>query len=82
MLPELPPPRLPCRECRGPTPWSNWVIPGQVLVGAYPASVDDTETREILNTLLELGIETFVCLQAEVDLNVAEAAWRSGRALR
>ena len=25
----------------GPTPESNWVVPGKLLVGAYPASTDD-----------------------------------------
>jgi hypothetical protein len=28
--------------------------------------MDDEETERILTTLLELGINTFVCLQAEV----------------
>jgi hypothetical protein len=50
----------------GPTPWSNWVIPGQVIAGAYPASLSDEETDHILTLLLQLGINTFVCLQAEV----------------
>jgi len=79
-LPPLPKP--PCKMMRGPTAWSNWVIKGHVLVGAYPATIDDRETEEILTTLLETGIDTFVCLQAEVSLNVSEARWRSGYALR
>ena len=80
-LPPLPP--LPCPlEYRGPTPWSNWVIKGRLLAGAYPASADDSETDGILTKILELGIDTFVCLQAEFSMATPEAAWRSGQALR
>ncbi len=66
----------------GPTPWCNWVIRGQVLAGAYPASTDDKETDKILTILLEHGMEVFVCLQAEVSLNIPESMWRAGRGLR
>ncbi|PSC76737.1 MAP kinase phosphatase 6 [Micractinium conductrix] len=79
-LPPLPP--LPCSESRGPTPWSNWVLRGRLLAGAYPASLDDEETERILTTLLELGVNTFVCLQAEFSLHTPESAWRSGQGLR
>jgi hypothetical protein len=37
---------------------------GRVLAGAYPASLDDLETQRVLTLLLELGVNTFVCLQA------------------
>lgn len=50
--------------------------------GAYPASLDDAETERILSTMLELGMNTFVCLQAEVNINTPEHAWRSGHGLR
>ena len=66
----------------GPTPWCNWVVQGQVLAGAYPASTDDKETDKILTVLLEHGMEVFVCLQAEVSLNIPESMWRAGRGLR
>ena len=66
----------------GPTPWCNWVIRGQVIAGAYPASTDDRETDKILTILLEHGMEVFVCLQAEVSLNIPESMWRAGRGLR
>lgn len=79
-LPSLPKP--PARDMAGPTPWSNWVIPGQVIAGAYPASLDDAETNRILTTLLESGINTFVCLQAEVNINIPDLAWKSGHGLR
>ncbi|GFH24977.1 tyr_phosphatase_2 domain-containing protein, partial [Haematococcus lacustris] len=76
---QLPPlPKLPAKEMAGPTPWSNYVLSNkQVLAGAYPASLDDAETERILTTLLELGVNTFVCLQAEVNINTPEHAWRA-----
>ena len=52
----------------GPTPESNWVIPGILLVGAYPASQDDLETFDLITSILKLGIRKFVCLQQEVIL--------------
>ena len=57
-------------------------IPGRVIAGAYPASLDDVETDRILTCLLELGMNTFVCLQAEVNINTPEHAWRSQHGLR
>jgi hypothetical protein len=54
----------------------------QVIAGAYPASLDDAETERILTTLLELGVNTFVCLQAEVNINTPEHAWRAQHGLR
>jgi hypothetical protein len=67
---------------RGPQPWCNWLIPGTVLVGAFPAMADDRETLVQLTSLLEHGVNSFVCLQAEMDLGASEADWRAGRALR
>lgn len=52
------------------------------LAGAYPASLDDYETERILTTLLELGVNTFVCLQAEFALHTPESSWRAGQGLR
>lgn len=80
----LPPlPSIPCSlDWRGPTPWSNWVIKGRVLAGAYPAARSDAETENILSKLLELGVNTFVCLQAEFSLTITEELWRQGRGLR
>lgn len=66
----------------GPTPESNWVIPGKVLVGAYPASSDDVETYELLMSIMKLNITTFVCLQQEYRANVTEDMWRRGNSLR
>jgi hypothetical protein len=77
-LPAIPAPA----DFRGPTPWSNWFIQGRALAGAYPATPDDAETDALLTRLLELGVDTFVCLQAEFSLAAPEAAWRAGQALR
>ncbi len=42
----------------GPTEESNWVIPGRVLVGAYPSSLEDKLNAEILTSILKLGQST------------------------
>lgn len=54
------------KEYCGPTPESNWVIPGVLLVGAYPASQDDEETYELITSILKERVTKFVCLQQEV----------------
>jgi hypothetical protein len=36
----------------------------------------------MLTRILELGVDTFVCLQAEFSMAAPESAWRSGQALR
>jgi hypothetical protein len=70
------------RYC-GPTPESNWVLPGVFLVGAYPASQDDAETLDLLTSILKNGITKFVCLQQEYRAHgITEAMWRNGLALR
>lgn len=51
------------------------------MSGAYPAGQDDGETDRILTTLLELGVTTFVCLQAEFSLHTSENLWRTGQVL-
>lgn len=66
----------------GPTLESNWVIPGVLLAGAYPASNDDQETFQLLSSILKCGVKKFVCLQLEYVPHVTEAAWKSGAALR
>jgi hypothetical protein len=67
----------------GPTPESNWVIPGRLLVGAYPASRDDNETSQLLTSILKFGVTKFVCLQQEYrSSGVTEEMWRNGQGLR
>ena len=53
----------------GPTTESNWVIPGVLLVGAYPATEDDQETLDLITSILKLGVRKFVCLQLEVSFS-------------
>ncbi|KAK9727629.1 hypothetical protein K7432_001713 [Basidiobolus ranarum] len=53
-----------------PTPYSNWVIPGKVLCGAYPMVRDKNESRDHLRSLLAAGVTTFVCLQEQSELNM------------
>eukprot|EP00959_Pyramimonas_sp_CCMP1952_P325166 6806088-Pyramimonas_sp.AAC.1 len=51
-------------DMAGPTPWSNWVVPQQVIAGAYPCCLEDEENDRLLSNLIfTLGMETFVCLQ-------------------
>lgn len=58
-------------------------MPGRLLVGAYPGAVEDDLNDEILASILELGITTFVCLQQEYEHhNVTEQEWRAGLKLR
>lgn len=66
----------------GPTPESNWVIPGVLLVGAFPAEIDDTITFFQLSEILKSRINKFVCLQNEYRIDAQEEMWRSGEALR
>ena len=47
-----------CREVedmRGPTPTSNWVVPGRLIAGAYPGSKDPDLHNGIIRTLIEAG---------------------------
>ena len=69
---------------QGPTDESNWVIPGILMAGAYPAAQEDNVHYPIIESILSLGITTFVCLQAEYehDPNIPEFMWRQGYKLR
>jgi hypothetical protein len=76
------------RALQGPTPWSNWVIPGRLIAGGFPASPDDSDTRHTLLRLMGspstggCGVTAFCCLQSELDPKTPAAAWRRGAALR
>lgn len=80
-LPQLHPGGVPL-DFRGPTPWSNYIIQGRVLAGAYPATISDEETHGILRALLKVGVTTFVCLQAEYNNSVSDMSWKMGKTLR
>lgn len=71
-------------EFEGPTSESNWAIPGHLMIGAYPADIDDELTIIQLSSIMSHGINIFVCLQEELDnsLSVTEEMWRSGTKLR
>ena len=59
------------------------MLPGRLLVGAYPASMNDSHHAHLLCTILLQGVSTFVCLQQEYRAEgVTEEMWRSGEALR
>ncbi|KAJ1448558.1 protein-tyrosine phosphatase-like protein, partial [Pelagophyceae sp. CCMP2097] len=66
----------------GPTDESNWVLPGKLMVGAFPGVADDDENERLLTSILEMGITTFVCLQREYEPDAPEIAWRTGQAIR
>jgi hypothetical protein len=53
-----------------------------VMAGAYPGALDDRENEKLLKCLINKGIDTFVCLQEELDDETPEEEWRAGRALR
>lgn len=69
-------------QMRGPTLASNWVIPGILMAGAFPGALDDKDNDRQLKCILSKGIDTFVCLQDEVDDQIPEDVWRSGHGLR
>ena len=54
------------------------------MAGAYPAAQEDNVHYPIIESILSLGITTFVCLQAEYehDPNIPEFMWRQGYKLR
>ena len=64
-------------------PCNSWVIPGHLMVGAFPGCVDDDYNAHLLVSILKLKISTFVCLQAEYEHgNIPEHLWRNGIKLR
>ena len=48
-----------------PTPWSYWVVEGQLLAGAFPGSPDPTDHRQKIKTLVDAGIRTIINLMEE-----------------
>jgi hypothetical protein len=64
-----------------PRGFCNWLIPGRVMAGRYPNSTPwgsktgsptAQESRAHLDQLIAAGVDTFVCLQAEVPAQDAE----------
>ncbi|WP_233207138.1 MULTISPECIES: protein-tyrosine phosphatase family protein [Pirellulaceae] len=58
--------RLADKSSTPPTPFSYWVIPSQLLAGAYPGYPDPVEHEVRIDTLVDAGIRRFVNLM-EVD---------------
>jgi hypothetical protein len=56
---------------QGPLGETNWLIPGLVLVGSYPAPADydPEEADHYIMSLLQADIDTFVCLNDEYGKN-------------
>ena len=61
-----------------PLPESYWVLPGRLLAGGYPASLDAGATRERLERLLAAGVDRIVDLTETHELP-AYAQWLPGR---
>jgi ADP-ribosylglycohydrolase len=55
------PPSLPLAD-------SYWVLPGRLLAGEYPGSLEVGATRERIGSLLAAGVDCFVDLTAEQEL--------------
>lgn len=60
---------------RGPTKTSNWLIPGRVLMSAFPGDHSHAEAQSKISSILDAGIETFVCLQENSELKYFEHYW-------
>lgn len=52
------------------------------MAGAYPGLLEDQRNDLQLKMILNKGIDTFVCLQSEVDDEIPEEEWRAGNGLR
>ena len=51
----LPPLPLDTADMRGPMPTSNWVIPGKLIAGAYPGSVNSEKHLQIIRDVIQSG---------------------------
>lgn len=49
-------------------PDSYWVLPGRLLAGAYPGSLEEGISRERIGRLLALGVDRFVDLTEDGEL--------------
>ena len=69
-------------EYYGPIPESNIVIPGKLIVGAYPGDDNNVLNTHNLIKILNCNVTTFVCLQKEYDPNIPDFRWRCKLGLR
>ena len=56
---------------------ANWLLPGRVLVGRYPGTLPGETTEAAIGAIASAGVDTFVCLQAEVPAH-GGAAYPAG----
>lgn len=52
----------------GPHDTCNYLLPGRLLAGSYPGDRKEPEHSAKIRVLLESGVDTFVCLQEEQEL--------------
>ncbi len=48
---------------------SYWIIPGKLLAGEYPASINESETQKKLDSLVTVGIKTVINLTEDNEKN-------------
>ncbi|TFH19935.1 MAG: hypothetical protein E4H03_13055 [Myxococcales bacterium] len=51
-----------------PHPATYWVIPGELLAGAYPGDTDPEKMNARLNALLDAGIHSVINLVMEEEV--------------
>jgi len=66
---------LPSTTHAGPTDTSNWVIEGRVLAGSYPGDICPVAAKQKIDSLLSVGVTTFLCLQDEYELARFASYW-------
>eukprot|EP01006_Ploeotia_vitrea_P010290 TRINITY_DN26714_c0_g1_i1.p1 TRINITY_DN26714_c0_g1~~TRINITY_DN26714_c0_g1_i1.p1 ORF type:complete len:384 (-),score=26.66 TRINITY_DN26714_c0_g1_i1:498-1571(-) len=54
-------------QMQGPTDWTNWLIPGRVLIGRMPYSAAD------VRTIVGNGVNTFACLLEDLPTRAYNA---------
>ena len=62
-LPELAPETA---SMKGPTPTSNWVIPGRLIAGAYPGNPSLPKHTETIKAIVESGQSIAICRSCSV----------------
>ncbi|MHB8865327.1 MAG: protein-tyrosine phosphatase family protein [Pirellulaceae bacterium] len=58
---------LAAHDSTPPTPWSYWVVDGQLLAGAFPGALDPLDHRLKIKTLVVAGIRTIINLMEEAE---------------
>lgn len=58
---QLPPLPSDGADMRGPTPTSNWVIPGKLIAGAYPGNPHPEKHRETIRAVIQSGERNCPC---------------------